>query len=215
MKQISKKGGIAGIVGATALVVSSVVIYFNSNDQKIDLHSNKVQALTLHCAATPEGRNVSAKTIDSYHTAPPPVGSGERINPYNKIIELDGNVVTFRPWNSDNIVNRYEVSWGSAEYNICCYNICYVGGMNKEYTKAKNTLTVAQDSSLKHIVFDFLKQYPNAYIVGHNQICPKACPSFDTRQKCLDWGVPIHNIWKINSKYKIPEKYGKVIFTAN
>lgn len=213
MAQASKAKGAAFIVGAAAAVISSV-LYFNPGDQKINLHSSKVQAMTLHCAATPEGRNVSAKTIDSWHTAPPPAGHGERVNPYNKIVELNGNVVTFRAWNSDSMVNRYEVSWGSAEYNICCYNICYVGGCDKKM-KAKNTLTAAQDSSLKHIVFDFLKQYPHAYIVGHNQICGKACPSFDTRQKCLDWGVPIKNIWKINSKYKIPEKYGKVIFTGN
>lgn len=213
MQQISKSKGIAGIIGTIAIVVSSV-LYFNPNDQKIDLKSHKVQALTLHCAATPEGRNTSAKIIDSWHTAPPPVGHNERINPYNKIVELSGNIVTFRPWNGDTILNKFEVSWGAAEYNICSFNVCYVGGCDKKM-RAKNTLTPAQDSSLKLIVFEFLKQFPDAYIIGHNLICGKACPSFDTRQKCLDWGVPIKNIWKINSKYKIPEKYGKVIFTGN
>lgn len=211
MAQINKgKAGLIGLVGAAAI---ATVVYFNPADQKIDLKSHKVQALIIHCSATREGqKNITAKVVDSWHTAPPPVGHNERVNPYNAIIDYNGHVEWFRPWDSDTIVNKYEVSWGSASYNICSYNICYVGGMNREYTRAKNTLTVAQDSALMQVVFDFLQQYPKGYIMGHNQIFAKACPSFDTRQKCLDWGVPIPNIWKINSKYKIPEKYGKVIF---
>lgn len=209
MKQGSKIGAL-GLIGSA--IVASVII-FNPADQKIDLQSNKVQALILHCSATREGqKNMNAKVVDAWHTAPPPVGKNERVNPYNIIVDYNGHKEIFRPWNGDSIVNRFEVSWGSASYNICSYNICYVGGMNREYTRAKNTLTADQDSSLKEIVFDFLHQYPNGYIMGHNQIFAKACPSFDVRQKCLSWGVPIHNIWKINKQYVIPEKYGKVIF---
>lgn len=209
MAQINKgKAGLIGLVGAAAI---ATVVYFNPADQKIDLKSHKVQGMVEHCAATPEGKNISAYTVDGWHTKPKPIGRGERVNPYNVIIELDGTAVWFRRYDTNSVLNKYEVSWGSAEYNICCFNVCYVGGCDKNM-KPKNTLTKAQDSTLKVIVFDFLKQYPNGYIIGHNQIANKACPSFDTRQKCLDWGVPIPNIWKINSKYKIPEKYGKVIF---
>ena len=180
MAQVSNKKGAALIISTAAMVISSVV-YFNPADQKINLHSNKVQALVEHCAATPEGRNISAYTVDGWHTKPKPAGRGERVNPYNVIIELDGTPVWFRTWDTNNVIDRREVSWGSAEYNICCYNICYVGGCDKNM-KAKNTLTAAQDSTMKHIVLAFLKQYPKAYIIGHNQIAKKACPSFDTRR---------------------------------
>lgn len=209
MKKTNKATkGIIGFIGTVAIVISTIV-YINPNDQKIDLRSNNVQGVILHTSATREGqKNVTAKTVNDYHT----VTKKERVNPYNAIVEYDGNTVWYRSWNADSILNKWEVSWGSGSYNICCYNICYIGGMDSAYKHPKNTLTEQQDSAFKSIVFMFLEQYPNAYIIGHNQICNKACPSFDTRQKCLDWGVPLKNIWKLNSKYKIPEKYGKVIF---
>lgn len=211
MAQINKSKGIAGLVSGLLLAAASIT-YFNTN-QHVDLKSHKVQGLVEHCAATPEGRNTSAKTVDGYHTWAKPRGRGERISPYNVIIELDGTPVWFRTWDTNSVVDRHEVSWGSAEWNICCFNVCYIGGCDKNM-KPKNTLTAAQDSTLKNIVFDFVKTFPNAYVIGHNQLVNKACPSFDTRQKCLDWGVPVNNIWKLNSKYKIPEKYGEIIFKA-
>jgi hypothetical protein len=208
----NRSKGIAALITTAAIAVSTIT-YFNTN-QSLDLKSHRVQAVVIHCSATREGQpNITAKVVDGWHTQPKPKGRGERVNPYNAIVEYSGNVVWFRPWDTSAVIDRREVSWGSAEYNICSFNICYVGGCDRNMNP-KNTLTTSQDSALKSIVFAFLKQYPKAYILGHNSVARKACPSFDVKQKCLEWGVPVNNIWRLDSKYKIPEKYGKVIFKA-
>jgi N-acetylmuramoyl-L-alanine amidase len=167
-------------VGSAGLIATIMgIAFFVFTPEQVDLKSQEVQALIIHCSATREGqKNITPKVVDGWHTLPKPRGRGERVNPYNVIIGLE-NTVWFRPWNQDKWLNRTEVSWGSAEYNICSFNICYTGGMNKQFTKAKNTLTQYQDSMLWVIVCDFKKQFPFGFVIGHNQINKKkACPSF-------------------------------------
>ena len=173
MKNTKKKIGSAGIIA----VISGLTFYTFTPDQ-VDLKSHDVQCLVIHCAATREGQtNITPKVVTDWHMAPKPKGYGEKVPPYNVIIGWD-QTVWYRPWNQDSIVNRTEISWGSAEYNICSYNICVVGGMNKQYTRYKNTLNEYQDSILWSVVKSFKKQYPYGFVIGHNQICAKACPSF-------------------------------------
>lgn len=173
MKNPKSKVGIAGIIA----IVGTMTFYVFTPAQ-VDLKSNEVQCLVIHCSATREGqKNITPKVVDGWHTLPKPQGRGERVNPYNYIVGLEHSV-WYRPWNQDKWLNKTEVSWGSSEYNICSFNICYTGGMNKQFTKAKNTLTQYQDSMLWVIVCDFKKQFPFGFVIGHNQICAKACPSF-------------------------------------
>lgn len=52
---------------------------------------------------------------------------------YNYVIYLDGTIHTGRP---ENVVGSH-----CPPYNSTSIGICYIGGMNKEYTKAKDTRT--------------------------------------------------------------------------
>jgi hypothetical protein len=169
-----KTVGSAGIIA----VIVGLTFYVFTPDQ-VDLRSTDVQGLVIHCSATPEfSKTATAKNITDYHMAPPPRGHGEKVPPYNAIVGYD-SITWYRPWNNDLVVNRMEVSWGSANYNICFYNICYAGGMDKNYKYAKNTLTERQDSLLWKVVIHFKTQFPNGFVIGHNQIFSKACPSFN------------------------------------
>jgi len=173
MKNTKSKVGIAGVIA----VISSITFYVFTPNQ-VDLTSHNVQGIVIHCSATPEGRKTDTpKSIVNWHMLPKPKGLGESVPPYNVIVGYD-SIIWFRHWNNDSVINRMEASWGSANYNICFFNICYIGGMNKQYTKAKNTLTQKQDSLLWSVIIDFKKHFPNCFVIGHNQICNKACPSF-------------------------------------
>ena len=173
MKKTKKAVGSAGLIAT----IMGIAFYVFTPDQ-VDLKSHNVQGLVIHCAATREGqKNITPKVVTDYHMAPKPKGYGEKVPPYNAIVGYD-TLVWYRKWNNDSILNKIEVSWGSAEYNICFFNICYVGGMNSSYTKAKNTLTQKQDSLLWIVVCSFKKAFPNGFVIGHNQVASKACPSF-------------------------------------
>lgn len=173
MKKTKQAVGSAGIIATIG-----TIIFYVFTPAQVDLRSTDVQGLVIHCSATPEfSKTATAKNITDYHMAPPPRGHGEKVPPYNAIVGYD-SITWYRPWNNDLVVNRMEVSWGSANYNICFYNICYAGGMDKAYKYPKNTLTERQDSLLWAVVISFKRQYPQGFVIGHNQVANKACPSF-------------------------------------
>lgn len=174
MKNPKQKVGSAGIIATVG-----TLIFYVFTPTQVDLRSHDVQGIVIHCSATPELRKTDTpKAVDGYHTLPKPRGRGEAVNPYNVIIGYD-SAVWFRRWNNDSVVNRMEISWGSANYNIAFFNICVVGGMSRDMKYAKNTLTEKQDSLLWAVVVDFKKHFPFGFVIGHNQVAPKACPSFD------------------------------------
>ena len=88
-----------------------------------------VQFLTIHCAATPEGRHVTAAQINEWDKAK----FGQ--TSYHWVIELDGNMVrTLRDDQKGAHVG------GANTGNI---GICYVGGVDKNLNP-KDTRTPAQ-----------------------------------------------------------------------
>lgn len=67
--------------------------------------------------------------------------------------------------------------------NANSIGICYIGGMDKENKKAKDTRTDAQKKALVELVASLKEQYPDATIHGHNEFANKACPSFDVQKE--------------------------------
>lgn len=137
-----------------------------------------VKYITIHCAATPEGRPHSAKEVMQWD-----IKKFGQVS-YHYVIELDGNTTKCLA----------ETTKGAhvAKANTGNIGICYVGGMDKDNKLPKDTRTAAQKKSLRVLVTDMLSRYPDAEVRGHRDWpnVAKACPSFDVK-KWLAEGMPI------------------------
>jgi N-acetylmuramoyl-L-alanine amidase len=125
-----------------------------------------INKIIIHCSATPEGRDVKIDTIRQWH-----LDKGWNDIGYHYVIELDGQIQAGRP-----VELLGSHCLGQNKFSI---GICYVGGMNKSMSKAKDTRTPDQKESLIKLIADLRKKFPNLEIHGHNEYSAKACPSFN------------------------------------
>ncbi len=137
-----------------------------------------IKYLTIHCAATPEGREVKAETVEQWDIAK----FGQKS--YHWIVELDGNA--HRSLADD---RKGAHVGGNNTGNI---GICYVGGCDKAMN-AKDTRTEAQTKSLLTLVRTYMERYPGIIIRGHRDWpgVSKACPSFDVKTWLKSEGVRV------------------------
>jgi len=126
----------------------------------------KINEIIVHCSATREGQEISVDTIRQWH-----IRRGWSDIGYHFVIYLDGSVHEGRPLEK---IGAHTI--GHNSYSI---GVCYIGGMNKEYTKAKDTRTTAQKESLKKLLMSYKNKYKDIKIYGHRDFANKACPSFD------------------------------------
>lgn len=126
--------------------------------------------LTIHCAATPEGRDVAADTVAAWDIA----RFGQES--YHHIVTLDG---------ADH-VRLPDTARGAhvAGHNTGNIGVCYVGGIDKD-GRPKDTRTPAQRQTLRQIVKRYCKAYPGIIVIGHRDWpgVVKACPSFDVKSE--------------------------------
>lgn len=130
-----------------------------------------VKFLTIHCAATPEGRAVTADQITAWDKAK----FGQ--TSYHWVVEMNGNMVrTLRDDQKGAHVGKANTG------NI---GICYVGGVCADNKTPKDTRTEAQKASLLTLVRTYKGRYPGIVIRGHRDWpgVNKACPSFSV----ADW----------------------------
>lgn len=125
-----------------------------------------VKFLTIHCAATPEGRHVTHEQITAWDKAK----FGQ--TSYHWVIELDGSM--HRTLRDD----QKGAHVGKA--NTGNIGICYIGGVDKNLNP-KDTRTPAQKKSLLTLIRTYKERYPGILIRGHRDWpgVKKACPSFD------------------------------------
>ncbi len=124
-----------------------------------------INKVIVHCSATPEGRDISAATIDQWHRDRGWSGIG-----YHYVVKLDGSIEYGR-----------DISKTGAHvkgHNTGSVGICYIGGCDTNMD-AKDTRTPAQKESLLLLLKTLKKMHPEATIHGHNEFSSKACPSFD------------------------------------
>jgi N-acetyl-anhydromuramyl-L-alanine amidase AmpD len=138
-----------------------------------------VKYLTIHCAATPEGRHVTHQQITEWDKAK----FGQ--TSYHWVVELDGAM---------HRTLRYDQKGAHVgDHNTGNIGICYIGGMDAKMKKAKDTRTDAQKKSLLTLIRTYKERYPGIIIRGHRDWSPdldgdgkiepnewkKSCPSFD------------------------------------
>lgn len=125
-----------------------------------------VKYLTIHCAATPEGRHVTHEQITQWDKAK----FGQ--TSYHWVVELDGSM--HRTLRDD---QKGAHVGGANTGNI---GICYIGGVDKKLNP-KDTRTDVQKKSLLTLIRTYKERYPGITIRGHRDWpgVKKACPSFD------------------------------------
>jgi N-acetylmuramoyl-L-alanine amidase len=67
---------------------------------------------------------------------------------------------------------------GVAGHNANAIHIAYIGGKN-----GKDTRNEIQKEILVSMVKLMRSRYPNAVVVGHSDLAPKACPCFDAKKE--------------------------------
>lgn len=128
-----------------------------------------IRFLTIHCAATPEGRDNTAAQVNQWDI--------ERFGKisYHWVIELDGDAVRGLP------DDRLGAHVGN--HNTGNIGICYVGGTASLNAGGapKDTRTAAQKKALRTLIRTYLVRYPGIVVRGHRDWpgVNKACPSFD------------------------------------
>jgi len=132
--------------------------------------------LTIHCAATPEGRDVKAATILRW--------GEERFGQpsYHWVVELGGACVRTLPDD-----RRGAHVAGRNSRNI---GICYVGGLDAD-GEAKDTRTLPQKAALRRLVARYRKAWPGIQVLGHRDHpgVARACPSFDVESEFGEIGL--------------------------
>ena len=138
-----------------------------------------IDTIMIHCTATPPRREVSVAELDRWHKA-------ERFEPYVKpdgtkvyagyhlLVHLDGSYERIRP---DDQRGQH---CPQQDMNNRAVAICYVGGVDIN-NKPCDTRTDAQKQTLLSLVRTMKARYPNAQVIGHRDIAPKACPSFNAK----------------------------------
>lgn len=127
----------------------------------------KIDAIIIHCSATPEGREFHAADIDRWHRQ-----RGFRCIGYHYVVTLDGSVEKGR---DESETGAHCVQQGMNRRSI---GVCYIGGVD-EAGKPKDTRTEAQKMTLRRLIEDLRRRYPSAKVYGHRDFAPKACPCFD------------------------------------
>ena len=129
----------------------------------------KIDKIIIHCADTPEGRDVRAEEIRRWHKA-----RGWSDIGYHYVVDLDGTIEAGRD---------VEIAGAhTAGHNATSIGVCYVGGADKNM-RPKDTRTEAQKASLLLLVRFLKSKYPDAQVYGHRDFSNKACPSFDARKE--------------------------------
>lgn len=138
-----------------------------------------IRFLTIHCTATPEGLDCSAKQIADMDIQ----RFGQES--YHHIVTLDG---TDHARLADTVKGAHV-----GGHNTGNIGVSYVGGIDRVTKKGKDTRTPAQRETLRKIVSAYKAKYPGIVVRGHRDWSPdlngdgkitpnewvKQCPCFD------------------------------------
>ena len=130
---------------------------------------SSTEYLVIHCSATKPSMDIGLREIKRWHVD----DNGWRDVGYHYIIRRNGEVELGRS-------NR-DTGAHAAGYNHKSISLCMVGGMAED-NSAENNFTAQQWTALLDLVKQIKVDYPEANVIGHNEISNKECPSFDVQQ---------------------------------
>ena len=131
----------------------------------------KINKIIIHCTATPEGREHNVSDIRRWH-----LKRGFSDIGYHYLIHIDGKIEVGRP--------LHRIGAHTSGENTGSIGVCYVGGMDKDMKKAKDTRTQAQKDSLVKLLHELIYKYnKDMTIHGHNEFSNKKCPSFNVQEE--------------------------------
>tara|TARA_A100001035_G_scaffold103468_1_gene81033 strand:+ start:270 stop:692 length:423 start_codon:yes stop_codon:yes gene_type:complete len=130
---------------------------------------SSTEYLVVHCSATKPSMDIGLREIKRWHVD----DNGWRDVGYHYIIRRNGEVELGRS-------NR-DTGAHAAGYNHKSISLCMVGGMAED-NSAENNFTAQQWTALLDLVKQIKVDYPEANVIGHNEISDKECPSFDVQQ---------------------------------
>lgn len=154
------------------------------------MKAENIDAIVIHCSATPEGMDIRARDIDRYHKE-----KGWSMIGYNYVIDLDGTVEIGRPLTMYG-AHCKDKGFSGKSYNLHSIGICYIGGVDKN-GHSKDTRTDAQKLAMQKLVLDLIMKYPIMEVIGHRDASPdkdgngkitknewiKTCPCFDVKSE--------------------------------
>ena len=141
--------------------------------QRFKKSKRLITELIVHCSATREGKDYTVADIRRWH-----IQQGWSDIGYHYVVYRNGIIENGR---DVDLVGAHCSKNGHNQHSI---GICYIGGVDAEGEKAKDTRTREQKLSLVAILTDLKRLYPNARIYGHRDFDNrKECPSFDARKE--------------------------------
>lgn len=132
----------------------------------------EIHEIIIHCTATPEGRDVTAQDVDTWHRA-----RGFNCIGYHYLIRLDGTVEQGRP---TGLAGAHCLG-----HNLHSIGIAYAGGLDAAGRTA-DTRTPQQRQALRALLGRLRSRYPKAAIHSHRDFAVKACPCFDATAEYAD-----------------------------
>jgi len=128
------------------------------------LKKKEIKFLIVHCSDTPDEENLQATDIHKMHLSFGWEGIG-----YHKIICRNGNVENGRP--------EYWIGAHAYGKNNTSLGVCLIG---------RDEFSDIQFTSLKILLIEWKKKYPDAIILGHRDaiITKKTCPNFNVNEWC-------------------------------
>jgi N-acetyl-anhydromuramyl-L-alanine amidase AmpD len=130
-----------------------------------ELKHSAVKLLVVHCVACKPSRPFSVENL---------IACGEAKYgqcSYHYYVRTNGDIIPLLPESVQGVHARH--------FNYCSLGIVYEGGLNEKGESA-DTRTPAQKAALWSLLKELTEEYPDARIVGHNELphVAKACPCF-------------------------------------
>ena len=129
---------------------------------------SSTEYIVIHCSATKPSMDIGLTEIKHWHVNE----RGWRDVGYHYVIKRNGEVELGR--------NIKDTGAHARGYNSKSVGICMVGGMAED-NSIEDNFTDKQWTALLDLTKQTLENYPDAKVIGHNEISKKDCPCFDVQ----------------------------------